>query len=178
MSITKDCCSVDYLNKTIDSTNMSHAKLYQILIEHSEVNGRVEERIRAFCDSVDQEFSNTLLTFVKNIWQIKTVTPLDKNVLYLLFLNSNLEKPKKWLNNLTTHPLCYSCDKEFETFKHLSNECPIDETIRSKLPMTNINKLIKNRNTLVLKFLFAKLISSWAEGESFYMTKLYFIAKC
>ena len=85
MSITRDCCSIGYLNKTIDITNMSPAKFYRILTEHSEVNGRIQERIRAFCVSIDQEFSNTLLTFVKNIWKIKTLTPLDKNVLYLLF---------------------------------------------------------------------------------------------
>ena len=175
MSITKDSCTIDYLNKTIDITNISQAKLHHILTAHSEVNGRIEERIRAFCDSIDQEFSNTLLTFVKNIWKIKTLTPLDKKVLYLLFLNSYSEKPKKWLNNITTHPLCYSCEKEFETFKHLFYECSTDETIRSKLPMTNINKLIEDRNTLGLKFLVAKLISSWAEEESSYMTKLYFI---
>ena len=84
------------------------------------------------------------------------MTPLDKNVLYLLFLNIYLEKQKKWLNNIKTHPLCYSCEKEFETFKHLFYVCPIDETIKSKLPMTNVNKLIKDRNALGLKFLIAK----------------------
>ena len=51
----------------------------------------------------------------------------------------------------------------------------MDETIRSKLPMTNINQLIKDTNTLGLKFIVAKLISSWVEEESIYITKLYFI---
>ena len=41
--------------------------------------------------------------------------------------------------------------------------------------MTNITELIKNRNTLGLKYIVAKLISSWIEEESTYMTKLYFI---
>ena len=48
MSIIKECCSIDYLNKTIDITNICHAKLYQILTAHSEFNGKIEERIRAF----------------------------------------------------------------------------------------------------------------------------------
>ena len=174
MTITKECCSIDYLNKTIDITNVSQPKLYHI---STEVNGRIEGKIRAFCDSIDQEFSKTMLTFVKKIWKIKTLTPLDKKVLYLLFLNSYLEKPKKCLKNITTHPLCYSCEEEFETFKHLFCECSSDETIRSKLHMTNINKLIKDRNTLGLKFVVAKLSLSWTEEESNYMTKLYFIVK-
>ena len=177
MTITKECCSIDYLNKTIDITNVSQAKLYHISTAHSEVNGRIEERIRAFCDSIDQEFSKTMLTFVKKIWKIKTLTPLDKKVLYLLFLNSYLEKPKKCLKNITAHPLCYSWEEEFETFKHLFYKGSSDETIRSKLHMTNINKLIKDRNTLSLHFVVAKLILSWTEEESNYMTKLYFIVK-
>ena len=41
--------------------------------------------------------------------------------------------------------------------------------------MTYITELIKNRNTFRLKYIVAKLISSWVEEESTYMTKLYFI---
>ena len=48
MSIIKECCSIDYFNTTIDITNMWHAKLYHILTAHSELNGKIEERIRAF----------------------------------------------------------------------------------------------------------------------------------
>ena len=73
MSIKKDCCNIGYLNKTIDITNMSHARLYQILTAHSEVNGRIEERIRVFCDSIDHEFSKTLLTFVKKHSENKNI---------------------------------------------------------------------------------------------------------
>ena len=58
---------------------------------------------------------------------------------------------------------------------HLFYECAGDETIRSKLPMINITKLIKDRITLGLKFLTPKLISSWFADETIFMTKLYFI---
>ena len=44
-SITKNCCSIDYLDKTFDVTNTSHAKVYLILKAHSEYNGRIEEKI-------------------------------------------------------------------------------------------------------------------------------------
>ena len=71
LSITKECSSIYYVNKTINITNNSHAKIYQILTAHSQVNARIDERIRGFCDSIDQDFSNTLMTFVKNFWKRK-----------------------------------------------------------------------------------------------------------
>ena len=103
-----------------------------------------------------------MLTFVKNNWKTKTLKLLDKNVLYLLLVN--------------THSLCYSCENDFET--NYLYKFPIGGTIRSMtmtyLTMTNITKMIKFRNTLRLNFLLAQLISSLVEEESTYMTKLSF----
>ena len=56
----------------------------------------------------------------------------------------------------------------FEFFKHLFYELPFNETIRSRLRVTNITNLIKDRTTLGQTFLFSKLVSSRIEEESNY----------
>ena len=52
-----------------------------------------------------------------DIWKIKSLTPLDKNVLHQLLVNSHLDKSNKYLKNITTHPLCNSYKNDFRIFQ-------------------------------------------------------------
>ena len=125
---------------------MNISSLYEELMLPNYKTKVIAGKIANFYPDLNLSDKSLIFQFLTKIRKHKKFTPLDKNILYLFFLNSYLDKPRKWIKNLVDHPLCYSCEREFETMQHLFFACENCSTFKEKLNFNSIKDLLVEEN--------------------------------
>ena len=172
LEFARDSFQLVQNGKVINPMKMNMSSLYAELMLPNYKTKVIARKSANFYPDLNLSDKSLIFQFLTKIWKHKKFTPLDKNILYLFFLNSYLDKPRKWIKNLVDHPLCYSCEREFETMQHLFFACENCSTFKEKLNFNSIKDLLVEENVIGMKYIVAKLISSWCQDTSEYLKKL------
>lgn len=172
LEFTKENFKIVQDGKVIDPMTLNSSRLYHILMQTNYNTEFMSDKISSFYSDLGVKEKSLIFKQLTKIWKHKQLTPLDKNVLFLFFLNSYLDKPTKWIKNFVEHPMCYLCQTEFETMQHLFFDCEDSEKFKIKFNFDCLEDILNMENTLGLKYLVAKLISSWCQETSEYLKKL------
>lgn len=161
----------------IDPMSLSCSQLYKALMLKNYQTENLAEKISKFYPDLELTDKFLIFKFLTKIWNHKRLTPLDKNILYLFFLKSYLDKPTKWAKNAVDHPFCYFCKKEPEFMQHLLFDCENSLIFKETFSFMSIKDILQFENIFGLKYIVAKLISSWCQETSEYLKKLGSIPK-